>query len=179
MKNLLFVSFFCGLFAACSSSKTITFEGSVFEPFWTSELMDSVKKNDFRLLIATPKADITGICIVKQVNGEWKGAVINEFGLKVFDFASTHRNCELLNVIPFLNKRYIKKTIAADLQFILEIDNPLYPIGTQADRYWNQDTLIVRYKHEKELQRYPNGEVKYTNSKRNLTYSLTKIKANP
>jgi len=144
-------------------------------PFWTPELMDSVKRNDFRMLFSTPKATITGICIVKQMDGEWKGTIINEFGLKVCDFVSTPKRCTLMNVIPFLDKWHVKKVIASDIQFIMEIDNFAYNIGVQSNRTFIQDTLTVTYKKEKELQRFPDGEIKYKNHKRELTYSFKKI----
>ena len=176
MRYLLFGSLFCCLFTACSSSKKmVAEEKNAAIPFWTSNLMDSAKKNDFRMLFSTPQANITGIWIVKQVNGEWRGTIINEFGLKVLDFVSSSKKCKLVNVIKFLDKWYIKKVIASDIQFIMEIDNPNYIKGIQANREFVQDTLVVRYKKEKELQRLPDGEIKYYNRKRMLTYSLKKI----
>jgi len=144
-------------------------------PFWTPELIDSVKRNDFRMVLSTPKATITGIYIVKQMDGEWKGTIINEFGLKVLDFVSTPKSCTLVNVIPFLDKKYIKKVIASDIQFIMEIDSPTYAIGNQSSRFFIQDTLVITYKKEKELQRFPDGGIKYKNHKRELTYSFKKI----
>jgi hypothetical protein len=144
-------------------------------PFWTPELMDSVKKNDFRMMLSTPKVNLTGICIVKQVNGDWRGSIMNEFGVKILDFVSTPEKCKLVHVISFLDKWYIKKVIASDIQFMMEIDNPAYRIGFQSYRSMAQDTLVVNYKKEKELQRYPNGEINYTNHKRSLTYFLNKI----
>jgi hypothetical protein len=153
---------------------TVSEEASVI-PFWTPELMDSVEKNDFRMLFSTPKADITAICIVKQMDGAWKGTIINEFGLKVLDFVSTPQSCKLVNVIPFLDKWYIRKTVASDIQFMMEIDNPSYGIGAQSNRFFIQDTLVVTYKKEKDLRRFPDGEILYKNYKRELTYSLKKI----
>ena len=175
MRSSIFVSLFLCLFAACSSSQKMTSGEASVVPFWTPELMDSVKKNDFRMLFSTPKASITAICIVKQVDGAWKGTIINEFGLKVLDFVSTPKRCNLVNVVPFLDKWYIKKVMASDIQFIMEIDNPTYGIGVQSNRYFIQDTMVVTYKKEKELRRFPDGAVQYKNYKRGLTYSLKKI----
>ena len=169
---LLLSSIFVCLFTSCSLSQTLVTKDDIFIPFWTSELMDSTKINDFQIIISTPKADITGICILKQINGEWKGTVINEFGLKAFDFVSTPEKCELINVLPFIDKWYIKKVIASDIQFIMEIDNTTYSIGTKSNRQLSQNTLIVTFKKGKELQRLPGGEIKYFNYKYNLIYSL-------
>ena len=175
MRYLLFVSLSFGLLTACFSHRKMASGEIAAIPFWTPEWLDSVKKNDFRLLFSTPNADITGIYIVKQVNGEWKGTIINEFGLKVLDFASNPKKCTLMNVISFLDKWYIKKVVASDIQFIMEIDNPIYTIGIQANRQWAGDTLVVNYKKEKELRRLPDGVIQYTNHKRELSYSLKKI----
>jgi hypothetical protein len=144
-------------------------------PFWTPELMDSVKKNDFRMSFSTPTADITAICIVKYIDGAWKGTIINEFGLKVLDFVSTPEKCTLVNVISFLDKWYIKKVMASGIQFIMEIDNAAYTIVAQSNRSFVQDTLVVTYKKEKEFQRFPDGTIQYKNHKRALTYSFKKI----
>jgi len=175
MRYLIFVSLFVGLLTACSAPKKIASGGSDSLPFWTAELMDSVKKNDFRITFSSPKATVTGLYIVKQVDGEWRGTLINEFGLKVFDFACSPKKCTLMNVIPFLDKWYIKKTVAADIQFIISIDNPSYNIGVQSNRQIVGDTLVVNYKKEKELRRFPDGAIQYKNYKRELTYSLKKI----
>ena len=175
MRCLIFVSFFLCLFASCSSSKKITSNETSATPFWTAELRDSVQKNNFQITFSTPKATITGICIVKQMNGVWKGTIINEFGVKVLDFVSNAKECKLLNVIHFLNKWYIKKTVAADIQFLMEVDNSDYSIGIQTNRFFVQDTLVVNGKKEKELHRFPDGEVKLINHKRDITYSLRKI----
>ena len=175
MRCLIFVSLFFGLLMACSSSKKMASGGAESLPFWTAELMDSVKKNDFRLTFTSPKASITGIYIVKRVDGEWKGTLINEFGLKVFDFACSPKKCTLMNVVPFLDKWYIKKVLASDIQFIMSVDNPCYDIGIQSNRQLVGDTLVVSYKKEKELRRLPDGGIQYKNHKRELTYSLKKI----
>jgi hypothetical protein len=143
--------------------------------FWNLEFRNSTQKNEYRILITTPKANITGILIVKQINSAWRGTLINEFGLKVFDFVSTSKKCELVNVISFLDKWYIKMVISADIQYIMEIDNPDYFARKQAHWTFVQDTLSVNYKNEKELRRLPDGKIEYKNNKRALNYTLTNL----
>ena len=176
MRYLLFVSSLFCLFISCSSTKQIVSktEDSII-PFWTTELLDNVKRNDFRMILSSSKTNISGIYVVKQVNREWRGSIINEFGIKALDFISTSKESNLQNVIPFLNKWYIKKVIASDIQFIMEIDNPDYSKGIQSQRYFISDTLTVNFRNKKELQRLPDGEIKYKNHKYALTYSLKKI----
>jgi hypothetical protein len=176
MRYLLFVSILLCLLTACSSSKTIVLKGNVAPiPFWTLKLMDTVARNDFRLILSTPKFNITGIYIAKQINGKWTGAIMNEFGVIALNFVSAPNESKVMNVISFLDKWYIKKVMASDIQFIMEIDNPVYPAGILSNRTINLDTLTVRYKKAKELQRFPDGEIKYKNLKYALTYSLRKI----
>jgi len=181
MRYFLLGSLFLCLFAACAPSKNVVGAKGVkgtHTPFWTMELRDTTLKNDFRLLLSTPKADITGIFIVKKINNAWRGTIINEFGIKVFDFVSTSKKCELMNVISFVDKGYIKKVIASDIQFIMEIDNPDYNHGIQSNRELISDTFTVNFRNKKEIKRFPDGEIKYKNKKRALNYTLHKITTN-
>jgi len=176
MKYLLFGSFFLSLLLSCTPTKNITTgERTEYTQFWRSSLRDSIQKNDYRMMFETSKTNITGICMVKQINDEWRGALINEFGIKVFDFVSTPQKCELIHVISFLDKRVIKKVIASDIQFLMEIDNPEYVRGAQSTRMFVQDTLFINYKNKKELQRLPDQTIIYKNKKRTLNYTFNKI----
>jgi hypothetical protein len=177
MRFLILSSFLCFCLAACVPAKKITTGAQASAtPFWTSELRDHTKKNEYRLVLETPKANITGIFLAKQMDGVWKGAILNEFGMKVLDFESSPNKCKLLNVISFINKWYIIKVVASDIQFIMEVDNPDFKAGVEAKREWVQDTLIVKNK-DKVIRRLPDGEIKYCNEKRGLTYTLTIINA--
>jgi hypothetical protein len=62
--------------------------------------------------------ELTGILIVKHVDGEWRGSLINEFGIKAFDFIAGKQRCRLLNTVSLLNKWYIRRTIESDLSFL-------------------------------------------------------------
>jgi hypothetical protein len=166
------------LFFSCSSTKLLVQKEQVQIPFWTSELRDNIAKNEYRITISTQKANITGILIAKQVDGKWKGTIINEFGIKVLDYESSSEKCKLFNVITFIDKWYIRKTIASDIQFIMEIDNPNYSLSVKAKKYWFEEYLIVNYNNIKELRRLSVNEIEYKNIKRELTYSLVKIAAN-
>ena len=175
MRYLLFVSLLFCFATSCSSAKKIATKTTVAEiPFWTSE-MDTAGRNDFRIVLSTPKFSITGIYVAKKINGKWTGTIINEFGIKALDFVSTPQKSNVQNVISFLDKWYIKKVIASDIQFIMEIDNSDYKTGVLSKRSFMKDILTVKYKNKKELQRLPDGEIKYKNHKYALTYSLRKI----
>lgn len=71
-----------------------------------------------RTAISFKKAQLSGIMLVKQRNDSLVGAFINEFGIKGFEFVVTNNHCKLTNVLSFLNKWYIRRTISSDLQFM-------------------------------------------------------------
>ena len=176
MRYLLFGSFlFCLLTSCAPSKKMVSGVKKEDTPFWTSEWRDPNKKNEYRILIETPNANITGIFIVKQMDGKWKGTIINEFGIKVLDFESCNNKCDVMNVIPFLNKWYIRKVIASDMLFIMEIDNPNYKIGAKTKKFMYHNAFGTSEIKGKQLLRFFDGKVKYFNRKHKLTYSLQKI----
>ena len=84
---------------------------------FTLPLGETVKMS---LVIDTPKASISGICLMQREEQKVVGTVVNEFGIKAFDFEvdANARKVKLLNTIAFLNKWYIRRTIASDLKFL-------------------------------------------------------------
>jgi hypothetical protein len=100
------------------------------------------------------KASITGIMIVKHTCGEWRGSLVNEFGVKAFDFIVGEEKCRLLNVIPFLDKWYIRRILARDLILLCEG-------GEQRGRY---------------LERLPGGGFLLKNEKQHIEYTFQPVK---
>ena len=164
MRFLIFVSFVLILFTGCSSKSVLVSD----QRFWLPQLRDSLQRNDYRITISRGEMNISGIWVVRQINGTWRGTIMNEFGLKMFDFICTERKCELQNVNTFADKWYIRRTIAGDIHFILEIDNQK---GRSVNRSFHNDTLTITQRN-KTLQRFANGEMVMTNKKRNLTYTF-------
>lgn len=84
---------------------------------FTLPLGETVKMS---LVIDTPKASISGIFLMQREEQKVVGTVVNEFGIKAFDFEvdANARKVKLLNTISFLNKWYIRRTIASDLKFL-------------------------------------------------------------
>ena len=175
MRFLLFISLAFGLLAGCSPKVVPASNSKSDLYFWLPQLRDSTQKNSYHVALSKDKATISGIWIVKRIDQSWRGTMVNEFGLKMFDFTCTANACELKNAVAMMNKWYIKKTIAGDVQFILEVDNPIYKTGQAARRSWSNDTLTIAYKNEKILQRLASGEMVMYNKKRNLTYSFKKM----
>jgi hypothetical protein len=154
---------------ACSSGSITTKD----EPL-PLKMANPVAINRFKLTVTTEKANITGIMPVKFMDGVWKGSLINEFGVKVFDFVSTPKKCRLINVISFIDRWYIRKMIADDLQLLLEIDKPAYKAYRQAKRDIRRDTLKITHKSSV-IRRFPDNNIRLENQKRGVVYQFSKI----
>ena len=172
MRFLLSVSLILFLFTTCLPIVAYPQPDTYF---WSPHLRDSVQRNSYRISINRGNTNISGILIVKYIDNSWLGTVVNEFGLKVFDFSCTARKCELKNVVSMIDKWYIKQTISNDIKFLLEVDNPAYKTGRTASKIIDKDTLTVSYKKTKMLQRFATGEMVLHNKKRKLMYSFKKI----
>jgi hypothetical protein len=141
---------------------------------WTSDLRSDELKNSYRIMLKTPKNSITGLCILKKNGDEWRGTLINEMGAKAFDFIITDEKCELLNVISLMDKWYIKKTIAADLHFFFNVDNPKAPFQKRLERFEQQGKKVVNYQ-KKQISVRPDGAVLLVNKRHRLQYELRKM----
>ena len=141
---------------------------------WTADLRSDELKNTYRVVLKTPDNSITGLCILKKSGDEWRGTLINEMGAKAFDFVVTDKKCELLNVISMMDKWYIKKTVAADLHFLFNVDNPEAPFHQQLERFEQDEMKVVNYR-KKQLSVRPDGAVLLVNRRHSLQYELRKI----
>ncbi|MDR1918505.1 MAG: hypothetical protein LBQ65_02530 [Tannerellaceae bacterium] len=74
----------------------------------------------YRIRIKTSQMEMSGIMLVKHLEDEWRGSVVNEFGIKAFDFIIKKQKCRLLNTVSLLNKWYIRKIIESDFSFLFE-----------------------------------------------------------
>lgn len=75
----------------------------------------------FTALIETPKASISGICLLVQDSDTIKGAIVNEFGITALDFVYTRKDdkVRLVSAAPMLNKWYMRPVITADIRELL------------------------------------------------------------
>jgi hypothetical protein len=145
---------------------------------WNVSSRNSGEAGKFRVTITTEKINLTGILLVKYVDGAWRGSLINEFGIKAFDFISSPGKCRLLNLAPFLQKWYVKNTLAEDIRFMFEADNPGYVTGRRSERTVGDGFLSVVYKGKKEIRKYSDGSLTLQNRKRNIFYSLKPVRVN-
>lgn len=119
---------------------------------------DTADTNEYSLLMSFKGHEISGICIIKNLtNNNAVGTIINEFGIKAFDFSYYHGKVKLSNVIKPLNKWYIRKVLKKDFSFILE--------NLRSDRDVNTK--------KRSITRLHNGEINIINKKYNIQYTLT------
>jgi hypothetical protein len=166
------------LFTGCAATSGInrtTYALSENNRLWTAELRDMDKINRYQISIQVKGNNITGMCMLKKSDEGWRGTLINEFGVKAFDFIVTPTKCELLNTIAMMNKWYIRRTIAGDLHFLFEIDNPVVSFQPKTTRIEQDGALTVSLKKKKSITRSPDNKLVLRNMKRKIVYSLNKI----
>lgn len=71
------------------------------------------------------QVNFSGICIIRDIGTGVTGSLINEFGLKAFDFVFDKEKgkCKITNAFHLMNKWYIRKVIGADLSILLRAKN--------------------------------------------------------
>ncbi len=72
-------------------------------------------------MIEMPKGYISGICMMYNDGTEIKGSIFNEFGISAIDFTYSiaKDKVKLHDVLPMLNRWYIKKLLRSDLRKVL------------------------------------------------------------
>lgn len=73
--------------------------------------------------IETPRAAISGICILVTDSAETRGSLFNEFGITALEFTYSRQNekLRLHTVLPALDKWYIRRTLRRDLRHLLHL----------------------------------------------------------
>jgi len=178
MMKYFLVSSLILLFTGCATTSGINRKGgralSENNRLWTNELRDNETINRYQAGIFVNGNNITGICMLKKSDEGWRGTLINEFGVKAFDFIVTPQKCELLNMIAMMNKWYIRRTIAGDLHFLIEVDNPDASFQSKTTRIEQNGILTVSMKR-KSITRLTDNQLVLNNLKRNIVYSLNNI----
>lgn len=130
-----------------SAERTDTTESSYLFPFSDNET------TRYTVAITYKNASFSGICVVKRMDGIIAGSMVNEFGIRAFDFkmSGNRRRVKLLNVMKPLDKCLIRKTIARDLKRLFSV--------TSVNEYVSMDG-------DKIIMRRPNRS--YTFSKMNI-----------
>ena len=105
----------------------------------------------YTVAITFKNASFSGICVVKNIGTQIAGTIVNEFGIRAFDFTMSQDRVKLLTVMKPLDKCLIRKAIARDLKRLFN--------ATTTDGYVSVDG-------EKIIMRRPSRS--YTFSKMNI-----------
>ena len=152
MEIRFFILISLSLMVSCSGSRELnSVSRTGLKP--KEELFAKEQVNRHRMTIKTPKSELTGIMVLKFMDGEWRGSVINEFGIKAFDFVINNEKCQLKNTVSFLDKWFIRKTIESDMFFLF---------GSEEARKGKSLTV-------------DDDKISLTNQKRKIEYYLHKM----
>ena len=119
-------------------------------------------RQQYAVQINARGAELTGICIIKTDSvGESRGAIVNEFGIHAMDFtlSSDRRKVKLQNVMPQMDRWYIRRIVRGDLKALFNETR-----GTGCE---------VRGRRQVTVEE--DGTVVLTNTKYKLRYSFKQI----
>ena len=124
---------------------------------------DALQK-EYEVLIKAKGNEITGYCLMSFTSSqEVIGTIVNEFGIKVFDFIYANGKAKIINVIAPLNKWYIRKILRKDMHFILtNIDNATCDYEIRKGKRVMKMTL--------------SGDIVVENRRHNIIYTFTNNK---
>jgi hypothetical protein len=120
MRNLWFVSSILLILSSCSNfiCKNSQTENTANQNV-LSGFFDTVNVIKFKSKISYRTSEISGILVLKKINyNTLAGGLINEFGIKVFDFKISESCAKLGYVFKNLDKWYIRKKLVTDLHFL-------------------------------------------------------------
>ena len=124
--------------------------------------VDSIGRQEYKMNISVKDADVSGILVMKVDSvGGIKCALMNEFGISALNFSvSTDRKqVELVNVISFLDKWYIRKVLKSDLEYLFSA---------------TEDNL-EKENHDRVIRRADDSVI-LENKKYSITYTLEQLK---
>ncbi len=118
-------------------------------------LLLSAQTKEYNLLMQIRENRVTSVCYIKQRDSlSIAGTVVNQMGVKAFDFVQEDGKVKVLNVVGPLNKWYIRKVLRKDFEFILK------HIGEK------RDTV----ERKRSIEFLENGEIKIRNIKHRIDY---------
>lgn len=92
---------------------------------------------EYQLLMNVRGNNISALCIMEIAQEDnIIGTVVNEMGMKVFDFTLQRGKIKILNVIAPLNKWYIRKKLRKDFLYMI-------PLLDQEEKFF--DKKQVKY----------------------------------
>lgn len=116
------------------------------------------RARQYAMSLTFHQAGLTGICLLRNDGDRILGCVVNEFGIKAFDFIYDKQKgrTKLTNVLKMLDKWYLKRVAAADFSCLLR--------GHNKRRHLRRRTLVCE-----------GGKVRLENRKYDITYTFEPI----
>ena len=113
----------------------------------------------YTVTIGWKQARISGICIMKSLGGEIVGSLVNEFGIRAFDFRYDPRRevLKIENPIGFLDRWYIRKGLRSDLRILFRAADGVLPCERGGRR----------------IERLDDGSLQLENRRRGLSYRFS------
>ena len=118
-------------------------------------------RQEYSVAITARGAEITGVCIVKTDAEGSRGAIVNEFGIHALDFmvSADRRKVKLLNVIPMMDRWYIRRVLRKDLRLLFGATQTGQQKGGRTLTIDSDSTVVMnneRYKLKYSLKRLNN-----------------------
>lgn len=126
---------------------------------WTcaTYAQESATSTEYSVVIDARGKQITGICVMNAAeDGSVVGTIVNEFGIRAFDFTFDGRKAKVQNVFPPINKWYIRKVLRKDMTFLLT----------------NMNTKQNVVRGKRSLTILPNGDIGLINERYNIKYTF-------
>ena len=122
----------------------------------------ATESKEYNLLMEVRGQEITAICMMNiEDDGSVIGTVVNEMGIKAFDFTYANGKAKVINVLGPLNKWYIRMVLRKDFSFILS----------------NIDGGQNVVQKKRSMTFTPEGDIVVRNDKFNIHYIFTSMKA--
>lgn len=129
--------------------------------FVAGEAVQAQELRYYNIDISLPKGGhLSGICIIRMEGADGAMSVVNQFGIKAFDavYRGDKNKVKIRNVMPMLDKWYIRRVVAKDMSFL-----------------FNPDRKVSRCRH---LLCKDDGSMKLSNNRFKIIYSLQPIEEN-
>ena len=100
--------------------------------------------------------EVTSLSLMRLTTNELRGSLVNEFGIKAFDFVYASGKTKVSNVVSFLDKWYIKRVLKKDLSFLFS-------------------ATISCHRGKRRVEKDSAGVITLTNEKYKLTYRFSPL----
>ena len=124
--------------------------------------IDSEQTAQYRVQLQFRDATLDGICVIKVVENEIRGVIVNDFGVRAFGFSVSlnRKKIKLHDVMPMLDRWFIKRVIKQDLKVLFT--------ATSCDQSKEKKDNGTHVTTD------DNGQIKMINTKRNIQYIFVK-----